>query len=147
MSASTICAIHCVALPFALTFLPVFGIGFLAHGTFEIVMISISLLIGSISLGSSYRVHGRLNPILMMISGVSILLFNFFGHGSHIGLAETLHPYLAGFGGLMVAAAHRVNMKLCASCDICAHDHAHEESTVLHESHDLAEVEACAQLD
>jgi hypothetical protein len=126
MSASTICAVHCVALPFALSFLPVLGVGFLAHGTFEIVMISLSFVIGVVSLGSSYRVHGKLNPILMMISGVVILIFNFVGHASHSALAETLHPYIAGLGGLMVATAHRINMKLCSSCDVCVHDHAHD---------------------
>jgi hypothetical protein len=124
-SASTICAIHCAVMPFALSVLPVLGLGFLAHGTFELVMILISATIGTVSLTTSYRLHRKLNPILIMISGAVILLFNFFGHDSHSALAETLHPYLAAFGGLMIATAHRINMRLCDSCDRCAHDHEH----------------------
>lgn len=140
MSASTICAIHCVAMPFALSFLPLVGVSFLAHGTFELVMIAIALVIGTLSLGSSYRIHGRLNPILMMASGVTILIFNFVGHEAHGGLVETLHPYLAGLGGLMVAAAHRVNMKLCASCEVCVHDHEHEDAHAHAHTHEHREI-------
>ena len=98
---------------------------FLAEGTFELAMIATSILIAAISLGSSYRVHRKLNPILMMISGGVILVFNFFGHESHSELMETLHPYIAAFAGLMIASAHWVNMRLCSSCDVCAHDHEH----------------------
>lgn len=122
-SASTICAIHCAAMPFLFSVLPVLGLGFLSHGTFELVMILLSALIGAVSLGTSYRLHQRWNPILLMVSGALIMLFNFFGHESHSALAETLHPYLAGFGGLMIATAHRINMKLCDSCEVCVHEH------------------------
>jgi hypothetical protein len=128
-SASTICAIHCALMPFALSVLPVLGLGFLAHGAFELGMIIASAIIGTVSLVSSYRLHQRLNPILIMASGALVLLFNFFGHGSHSPLIETLHPYLAAFGGLMIATAHRINMKLCRSCEVCAHDHVHDEVT------------------
>ena len=126
ISASLICAVHCAVLPLAITILPLVGLGFLAHGAFELGMILLSILIGTLSLGTSYRLHRRLNPILMMISGGVILLFNFIGHESHSELAETLHPYIAAIGGLMVVAAHRVNMKLCSACDRCAHEPAAE---------------------
>lgn len=121
-SASTICAIHCAAMPLLLSVLPTLGLGFLAHGTFEIIMIVTSIMIAAITLGSSYRIHRRLNPILMMISGGMILIFNFVGHESHSELIETLHPYIAAFAGLMIASAHWVNMRLCKHCEVCEHD-------------------------
>ena len=128
LSASTICAIHCAAMPLMLSALPTLGLGFLAEGAFELAMIATSIIIAAVSLGSSYRVHRKLNPILMMISGGVILVFNFFGHESHSPLMETLHPYIAAFAGLMIASAHWVNMRLCSSCDVCAHDHDHAHS-------------------
>lgn len=124
-SASTICAIHCVATPLLLSVLPALGLGFLAHGTFEMVMIATSIVIAAVSLGSSYRIHRKLNPILMMISGGMILVFNFVGHDSHSETIEMLHPYIAAFAGLMIAGAHWINMRLCRSCEVCEHDHEH----------------------
>lgn len=126
-SASTICAIHCALLPLLLSVLPTLGLGFLAHGAFEIIMISTSIVIAAVSLGGSYRIHRKLNPILMMISGGIILVFNFFGHESHAEIIEPLHPYIAAFAGLMIAGAHWVNMRLCSNCNACVHDHAKAE--------------------
>ncbi|MEO6048717.1 MAG: MerC domain-containing protein [Candidatus Kapaibacterium sp.] len=137
VSASTLCAIHCVAMPLLLSTLPAIGLGFLAHGTFELVMIAVSITIAAISLGGSYKLHRRLNALMMMASGGMLLVFNFFGHESHAPLIETLHPYIAGFAGLMIASAHWINMRLCTSCERCEHDHAHDHA------HDHQHGEAC----
>jgi hypothetical protein len=123
ISASLLCAIHCAALPLALAVLPLAGAHILLGGTIELVMIGVSAVVGVASLGSSYRVHGRLNPLLIMAAGATILVANFVGHDSHSELAEALHPYIAAVAGLMIATAHRINMRLCASCETCEHDH------------------------
>lgn len=127
MSASLLCAIHCAAMPLAITLLPLLGAHILFDGTVELVMIAISATVGVASLGSSYRVHRRLNPLLMMTAGATILIANFFGHETHSALTETLHPYVAAAAGLMIAFAHRINMKFCSSCERCeidSQDHA-----------------------
>jgi hypothetical protein len=124
-SASTLCAIHCAAMPFVVSVLPALGLGFLGGGAFELAMIAVSIIIASFSLGSSYRVHGKLNALMVMTSGGMLLVFNFFGHESHSALVETLHPYIAAFAGLMIASAHWINMRLCKSCEVCEHDHDH----------------------
>jgi hypothetical protein len=124
ISASMLCAIHCAILPLAMTVLPLLGIGFLAHGWFEIAMISLSITIGVLSLGRSYRIHRRLNPIFMMIAGATLLLFNLLGHSTHDETLEMLHPFIALLGGIMIISAHRVNMKLCDSCTRCEHEQA-----------------------
>lgn len=126
MSASTICAVHCLALPFLLSVLPAIGLGFLGGHTFELIMIATSITIAAVSLGRSYTVHGKLNPLMMMISGAVLLVFNFVGHESHTPLVETLHPYIAGFAGLMIASAHWINLRLCKHCEVCVHDHDHQ---------------------
>lgn len=127
LSASTLCAIHCAAMPFLVSVLPALGLGFLGGGTFELAMIGVSISIASLSLGSSYKLHRKLNPLMIMVSGGMLLVFNFFGHESHTELMESLHPYIAAFGGLMIASAHWINMRLCSNCEVCEHDHEHDE--------------------
>lgn len=141
-SASTLCAIHCVAMPFVVSVLPALGLSFLGGGVFELVMIATSIVIASFSLGSSYRVHGKLNALMIMTSGAMLLIFNFFGHESHSPLVETLHPYLAALGGLMIAGAHWINMRLCKSCEVCEHDHDHEQTHEHDAAHSSAHVHA-----
>lgn len=122
ISASLLCAVHCAILPLAMTVLPLLGVGFLAHGWFEVAMVALSVVIGVLSLGRSYRIHKQLNPIFMMIAGAVILLFNLLGHSSHNETLEALHPFIALLGGVMIISAHRVNMKLCSSCTRCEHE-------------------------
>ena len=126
ISASLLCAVHCAILPLAMTVLPLLGVGFLAHGGFEVAMVALSVVIGVLSLGRSYRIHRRLNPIFMMIAGAVILGFNLLGHSSHNETLEALHPFIALLGGIMIISAHRVNMKLCSSCARCEHEHVGE---------------------
>jgi hypothetical protein len=123
ISASLLCAVHCALLPLAMTVLPLLGIGFLAHGSFEIAMIALSITIGVLSLGRSYRIHRRLNPIFMMGAGAILLLFNLLSHQTHDHTLEALHPFIALLGGIMIISAHRVNMKLCRNCTRCEHEH------------------------
>ena len=127
MSASLLCAVHCAALPLALVVLPLAGAHILLDGTIELVMIVVAATVGVAGLGSSYRVHRRLNPLMMMAAGAAILIANVVGHDSHAVTTESLHPYIAAVGGMMIAFAHRINMRLCDDCERCAHDHTHDE--------------------
>ena len=128
ISASLLCAVHCAAMPLAIAILPLAGAHVLFDGTVEVVMIVLSATIGIVSLGSSYRVHRRLNPLMIMAAGATILVANFFGHDTHSELVETLHPYIAAAAGILIATAHRINMRLCDACTRCDHEHdaAHE---------------------
>lgn len=126
ISASVLCAVHCAIVPLAITVLPLLGVGFLAHGAFEVSMIALSVAIGVLSMGRSYRIHRQLNPIFMMIAGAMILLFNLLGHSTHDETLEMLHPFIALLGGIMIISAHRINMKLCSSCTRCEHEQSCE---------------------
>lgn len=119
ISASTLCAIHCLALPLLISILPAIGLGFFVETPFEGVMIATSITIAAISLGSSWRLHRRWNALMMMTSGALLLIFNFLGHESHAPVIETLHPWIAGLAGLMIASAHWINLRICRSCTAC----------------------------
>ncbi|WP_316848333.1 MerC domain-containing protein [Pedobacter psychrodurus] len=117
ITASTLCAIHCAALPFLITVLPMWGMGFLANEMVEIAMIGVSLILGVWSLSSAYRKqHHRIIPIAILVTGFGCIAF---GHFSGI---ELLEPILIPLGGFTIAAAHYINLKMLKSCPL---DHQH----------------------
>lgn len=117
ITASTLCAIHCAALPFVITVLPMWGVGFLANEAVEITMIAVSLIIGIWSLSAAYRKqHHRIIPVLILISGFACIAV---GHFSGI---ELLEPILIPLGGFTIAIAHYINLRMLKSCPI---DHQH----------------------
>jgi len=106
MTASTFCAIHCAVVPFIISVLPLWGLGFLAEEWMEISMIGLSLAIGSWSLGLSWMKHRRAAALLIFVCGFFfIAVGHLFGHGS------TEHLLLP-MGGLAIALAHYINWKL-----------------------------------
>ncbi|WP_407425644.1 MerC domain-containing protein [Arcticibacter sp.] len=105
ITASTFCAIHCAVVPFIISVLPLWGLGFLAEEWMEILMIVLSLTIGSWSLGLSWIKHRRTTALLIFICGfLFIAAGHWFGHGS------SEHLFLPA-GGLTIALAHYVNWK------------------------------------
>lgn len=113
ITASMLCAIHCAVLPFIITVLPIWGMGFLANEAVEITMIAVSLIIGIWSLSSAYRKqHRRMMPILVLIAGFACIAL---GHFSGI---EPLEPILIPIGGFTIAAAHYINLKMLKSCPL-----------------------------
>jgi len=111
ITASTVCAIHCAALPFLLTLLPLWGLDFLANPMLEISMILISLVLGIWSLGKSFKkVHQNIGPLFLLATGFAIILVGHFSGG------EFLEPVLIPIGGLTIASAHLINLRLFKRC-------------------------------
>jgi hypothetical protein len=111
MTASTLCAIHCAAIPVFFTSLPILGVGFLADPWVEWAMILIALFIGFASIVTSYfRTHHRPLPLLLLIVGFVIIIL---GHLLTKGWIEAI---VAPIGGLLIAYAHFVNYKYIGVC-------------------------------
>ncbi len=110
MLASISCAIHCAALPFVLTLLPLIGLEFLANSWVEIVMIFISLILGCYSLFKSYPKHKNVLPITLLATGFA---FIFSGHF----LFHEIEFILIPLGGFTIAFSHFVNWKLMKKCN------------------------------
>lgn len=106
MTASTFCAIHCAVVPFIISTLPLWGLGFLAEEWVEISMIVLALMIGMWSLGLSWRKHRKMAALLIFAAG-----FAFIGMGHAFGHGSDEHLFLSA-GGLTVALAHYVNWRL-----------------------------------
>jgi len=109
MTASIACAIHCAALPFLITTLPLMGLSFLAESWVELTMICLSLIIGIWSLSTSYPKHKRFLPIGILIAGFACIATGHY-------LIHELEAILIPLGGFTIAGAHFVNWKYSRSC-------------------------------
>jgi hypothetical protein len=116
ISASVICAIHCAFVPVLMTMLPLVGIGFLAKSGVESIMIVLSILIAGISLGSSYKLHQKHLPLVLLMIGVILIAIG------HLFLPENLERFILPIGGLTVAAAHYFNWDFSSKCSV---NHSH----------------------
>jgi hypothetical protein len=113
-SASTLCAIHCAAIPFILTYIPLIGFEFFSNHLIEFFMLGLSLLIGSISFYNGYKNHHRkLKPFLIFLSGFTIIIL------SHLILSHNLEFIFVPIGALMIGISHLSNRKMCRSCKLC----------------------------
>jgi len=109
ITTSVACAIHCAALPFFITTLPLWGLEFLAHSWVELSMICLSLIIGIFSLVSSYPKHKKIVPVFVLIIGFSLIAT---GHYT----LESLEAVFIPMGGFTIAAAHYLNWKYSRNC-------------------------------
>ena len=117
--ASFLCAIHCALLPFVLALLPLIGMEFLADHRFERIFVLCACVLAGFVLVRGYRRHGRSLPLRMAVPGLTLLLLGiaFINIGSPI-----LHSALVTCGGLLLAAAHFVNLRMDSHDD---HVHVH----------------------
>ena len=119
MTASTICAIHCAIVPVLITTLPLIGLGFLANPWVEWGMIILALILGTSSIGVSYfKLHHRILPILMLMSGFILIAIG------HL-FVSWLEAIIVPIGGLTIAAAHFLNNKYAGVCRVEGHVHKH----------------------
>jgi hypothetical protein len=111
MTASTLCAIHCAAVPVFFTSLPILGLGFLANPWVEWSMILMAIVVGFSSIGISFlHSHHRALPLLLLIAGfATIILGHIFTKGWHEAI-------IVPTGGILIAFAHFVNYKYAGTC-------------------------------
>ena len=117
---SWICAIHCLAMPFIVSFLPLLGISFLAREGVEYVFIAASIVIAAVSLLPAYfRRHGKIRTLLLFVTGIVFIIF------SDILFEENFSGKIlfVAVGAVCITSAHFVNRRLCADCRNCDETH------------------------
>ncbi|TCV94736.1 MerC mercury resistance protein [Luteibacter rhizovicinus] len=108
-TASFLCALHCAALPFVLALLPVIGLGFLADHRFEAAFVGFACVLATFVLLAGYRRHRRRLPLALVAPGLMLLILGVtFLHGNSL----IVHSVLVTCGGLLVASAHFVNLRV-----------------------------------
>ncbi|WP_231491835.1 MerC domain-containing protein [Pedobacter sp. Leaf170] len=117
ITASVLCAIHCALVPLLITFLPLWGLSFLANEWVEISMILVSLILGIWSLSISYRKeHRKIYPTVILVLGFALIA------AGHFSGYDFLEPILIPIGGIVIATAHFINLKYVKSCTV-KHNH------------------------
>lgn len=114
-TASFLCAIHCVMLPFVLAALPLLGLGFLADHRFERIFVACAATLASITILTAYRRHRKRHALFLMVPGIALMLSGILIDIEH---HEWLHTGLVVSGGVLVASAHIINLVL-------THRHVH----------------------
>ena len=116
-AAAWLCAAHCLAMPFAVTFLPLLGVSFLAHEGIEYIFIGFSIAVASLRLLPSYfKQHRKIRTLLLFVSGICFVIFadmlfeeSFFGKVIFVLI-----------GAVCITSAHFINRRLCRNCRSCA---------------------------
>ena len=108
-TASLLCAVHCVLLPFVLALLPLIGLEFLAGHTFERIFVACAATLASASIVTAYRRHRRPHALFLMLPGIALLLF---GITIDLDVHVVLHTASVVTGGMLVASAHVTNLVL-----------------------------------
>ncbi len=108
-TAAFLCAIHCALLPFVLALLRLLGLDFLASHTFERNFVLFACMLATATLVSGYRRHGRPLPLCLALPGLLLLLVGVI-FATHYSIV--LHSVMVTCGGLLVASAHFVNLRL-----------------------------------
>lgn len=106
--ASFLCAIHCALLPFVLAALPLVGLEFLADHRFERGFVAFACVLAVIALVRGFRRHQQPLPLLLAIPGLALLIC---GVTWAEGGLLLLHSALVTAGGLLLAAAHFINLR------------------------------------
>jgi hypothetical protein len=107
-AASFLCAIHCALLPFMLAALPLLGMEFLADHRFERGFVMFACVLALLVLVRGFRRHRWSRPLLLATPGLALLLLGVTYAESY---SIVLHSALVTCGGLLVAAAHFINLR------------------------------------
>ncbi|HJR11922.1 MAG TPA: MerC domain-containing protein [Rhodanobacteraceae bacterium] len=118
-TASLLCAVHCMLLPFVLALLPLIGLAFLAGHTFERIFVACAAALASASILVAYRRHRHPHALFLMVPGIVLLVL---GVAIDINAHVVIHTTSVVTGGLLVASAHVTNLVL-------AHRHRHATCT------------------
>lgn len=116
-TASFLCALHCAALPFVLTVLPVLGLGFLANHEFERWFIAFATTLALTMLVRGFRRHRGPQALALLVPSLALLWLG--GFVVHAEGFVAWHAVLVALGGSGVAIAHVVNLRLSHAHDAC----------------------------
>jgi len=119
---SWVCAVHCLAMPLMISFLPLLGISFLAPEGIEYLIIGISIVIALISLLPAYfKQHRKIRSLLLFVSGICFVIF------ADILFEESVYGKIVFvlMGASLITAAHFINRRLCRNCQNCEVVHRH----------------------
>lgn len=108
-AASFLCAVHCALLPLVLALLPTFGLKIGGWVDFDQAFVVFATLLGATTLTLGYRRHRAFRAWALLLPGLALVWA-----GSFTALHDHtwLHAAVMAAGGLLLAAAHLLNLRL-----------------------------------
>lgn len=108
-AASFLCALHCALLPLALALMPTLGLSVGGWVDIDQAVTVFATLLGCTTLAIGWRRHRAFRAWMLLLPGLALVWVGAFSplhdHGP-------LHAALMTVGGLMIAGAHLMNLRL-----------------------------------
>ncbi|GAB3039662.1 MULTISPECIES: MerC domain-containing protein [Oleiagrimonas] len=120
-TASFLCAVHCALLPFVIALLPLVGLEFLADHAFERGFVLFAAALATTTLVTGNRKHRQRLPMVLAVPGLILLVLGVTV--VDLSAHTTLHSIMVTCGGLLVASAHVVNLRLVYRAHALQHAH------------------------
>lgn len=108
-AASFLCAIHCALLPLALALVPALGLKVGGWIDLDQAFVVFATLLGATTLTLGWRRHRVFHAWMLLVPGLVLVWGGAFTPLHDHGL---LHALVMTAGGLLLAAAHLVNLRL-----------------------------------
>jgi hypothetical protein len=118
--ASSLCMVHCMAMPFVISFLPAFSERYFSHDMVHQVLAFFVVFFCLSAVIPGYLKHRNQSVFALMLGGLVIVLFATFGADALLG-ARWETPLITG-GNFAVVGAHLLNRKFG-----CCSQHKHIE--------------------
>lgn len=116
VATATVCAVHCALLPLALGLAPALGLKMGGWVDFDQAFIVFASLLAATTLALGYRRHREFRAWALLVPALALVW---------LGSFTSLHDHTAGHlavmvvGGLLLAAAHLVNLRLTHAAQAC----------------------------
>ena len=120
VSTSTICALHCIALPFVIGVFPAISASFLGAEAFHVWPLWAVIPLSAFGLSLGCGQHKNKTVLVAGSMGLGFLVFAALA--GHALLGENGERVTTLLGATFIALAHIRNYKLCRSLD-CDHHH------------------------
>lgn len=106
---SFLCAVHCALLPLVLALLPAFGLKVGGWLDIDQAFVVFATLLGATTLTLGYRRHRVFRAWLWLLPGLGLVWLGAFTPLHNHTLS---HAVVMTLGGLLLAAAHFINLRL-----------------------------------
>ncbi len=126
---STLCAIHCLAMPLVAVALPLWGLAILGTREWERATSTAMVALAAVCLWQGCRRHGRWWLLALLAGGASVVLGTqfFWANDRFTDACCAISPNwneaaFMGAGGLTIAIAHGLNLyyRRNCGCRICS---------------------------
>jgi hypothetical protein len=112
MLVSGACAVHCVLMPLLIGVVPVLGVTHLRDDRVEWTLIGAAAVLGIVGhLRAYHRNHLHVAPGVIFVVGFALIAL-----GRAFLNSQVLEPLALGLGGVLAAASHYANLRMCRCC-------------------------------